>query len=92
MEEKNQQLAEYAFINSHMLRSPVSTMLGLVNLISYTDLPEKDKKVYDYLKKTAKILDNIVYKINKAIENDFHFDRAYLEPERNFKPLKKVNG
>jgi len=89
LEEKNKQLAEYAFINSHVLRSPVSTMIGLINLMSYADLPENERKVYEYLKDTAKILDKVVYKINSAINNGFHFDRAYLEPERNFHPMKK---
>ena len=87
LEEQNKQLAEYAFINSHVLRSPVSTMMGLINLMEYSELPEEDKKVYKHLKVTAKILDNVVFKINNAIDNGFHFDRAYLEPERNFHPM-----
>lgn len=89
LEEKNKQLTEYAFINSHVLRSPVSTMMGLINLMSYSELPEDEKKVYVHLKETAKILDKVVFKINNAIENGFHFDRDYLEPERNFLPINK---
>ena len=89
LEEKNKQLTEYAFINSHVLRSPVSTMMGLLNLMKYTDLPDEERKVYEHLKDTAKILDNIVFKINNALDNGFHFDRDYIEPERNFQPLKK---
>jgi len=88
LEEKNKQLAEYAFINSHVLRAPVSTMLGLINLISYSSLPVEDQKIYDHLLETAKILDTIIYKINHAIENGSHFDRTYLEPERDFQPVK----
>ena len=90
LEEKNKQLAEYAFINSHVLRSPVSTMMGLLNLMKYSDLPEEEKKVYEHLQETAKVLDNVVYKINNAIDNGFHFDRDYLEPGRNFYPLNGV--
>ena len=89
LEEKNQQLAEYAFINSHVLRSPVSTMMGLINLMSYSELPEEEKKVYIHLKETAKTLDNVVVKINNAIEHGFHFNRDYIEPERNFHPINK---
>jgi light-regulated signal transduction histidine kinase (bacteriophytochrome) len=88
LEEKNKQLAEYAFINSHVLRAPVSTMLGLINLISYSSIPVEDQKIYDHLLETAKILDTIIYKINHAIENGSHFDRTYLEPERDFQPVK----
>lgn len=89
LEEKNKQLTEYAFINSHVLRSPVSTMMGLLNLMKYSDLPEEERKVYEHLKETAKVLDNVVFKINNAIDNGFHFDRDYLEPDRNFLPMKK---
>jgi PAS domain-containing protein len=88
LEEKNKQLAEYAFINSHVLRAPVSTMLGLINLIRYANLSEEDKKIYHHLLDTARVLDNIVVRINNAIDQGFHFDRNYLEPERDFQPMK----
>lgn len=89
LEAQNKQLTEYAFINSHVLRSPLSTMMGLLNLISYSSLSEEDQKIYEHLKDTAQILDGIVMKINNAIENGVHFDRIDLEPERSFHALDK---
>lgn len=89
LEAKNKQLAEYAFINSHVLRSPVSTMMGLINLISYAKLQEDDRKIYEHMKETAQILDHVVFKINSAIDNGTHFNRNYLEPKRDFLPLDK---
>ena len=83
LEDKNRQLTEYAFINSHVLRSPISTIMGLINLINYSDLPEKEREVIEHLKVTAKTLDDIVFKIHSAIDNGIHFERDYLEPERN---------
>ena len=88
LEEKNKQLAEYAFINSHVLRAPVSTMMGLINLVQYSELPEEDRKVYEHIKQTANVLNNIVFKINDALDNGIHFNRSYLEPERDFHPMK----
>ncbi len=90
LESKNRQLAEYAFINSHVLRAPVSTMLGLINLISYASLSKEDQKTYEHLKATGKVLDNVVHKINTAIDEGFHFNRQYLEPEREFHPMEKI--
>lgn len=90
LEAKNKQLAEYAFINSHVLRSPVSTMMGLINLMSYSKLPPEDQKIYEHLTKAAQILDGIVFKINDAIQNRFDFDRQYIEPERAFEPVDKT--
>ncbi len=88
LEKKNRQLSEYAFINSHVLRSPLSTMMGLINLIKYSSLSEEDKKIYEHLKETSLLLDDIVMKINNAIDSGMHFDRNDLEPERNFHPIK----
>lgn len=82
LESKDKQLDEYAFINSHVLRSPVLTMMGLINLINYSNLSKDDRKIYGYLKETAQVLDKVVFKINNAIAAGFHFDRQYLQPER----------
>lgn len=87
LEEQNKQLAEYAFINSHVLRSPISTMMGLINLMSYSSLPKEDQKIYNHLKTTAVVLDNVVFKINDALEKRVHFNREFLEPERKFRPM-----
>jgi light-regulated signal transduction histidine kinase (bacteriophytochrome) len=88
LEEKNKQLAEYAFINSHVLRAPISTMMGLINLISYSSLPLEDQRIYEHLIETTKVLDSIVYRINDAIENGSQLDRTLIEPEREFLPMK----
>jgi len=89
LEGKNKQLAEYAFINSHVLRAPVSTMMGLMNLVKYSDLPVEEKQVYEYIKETANVLNDIVFKINDAIDSGVHFNRSYLESYRDFQPMKK---
>ena len=89
LEAKNKQLTEYAFINSHVLRSPISTMLGLINLIDYSAIPKEDQKIYEHIKETGKILDNVVFKINNAISNGLHFDRKYIDPKRNIHTTNK---
>ncbi|MCK5700348.1 MAG: hypothetical protein KAI29_04320, partial [Cyclobacteriaceae bacterium] len=83
LEARNRQLTEYAFINSHILRSPVSTIMGLINLISYSTLPEKDQNIYEHLKETSQILDNVVIKINDAIDSRLHFDRNFFEQKES---------
>ncbi len=78
LEQKNKQLAEYAFINAHLLRSPVSSILGLINLLEYEKLNEEERNIFNYMKKTVKQLDSIVFKINKAIQQNKDFDREFL--------------
>lgn len=68
LEKKNKALEEYAFINAHKLRSPVATILGLLNLISKTRLDDEGNEITRRLHHTAEELDCIVSSITKAIE------------------------
>ncbi|HEX6225833.1 MAG TPA: two-component regulator propeller domain-containing protein [Chryseolinea sp.] len=68
LERKNKALEEYAFINAHKLRSPVATILGLINLISKTRLDSEGAEINRRLQNTADELDGIVSSITKAIE------------------------
>ena len=67
LEKKNKALEEYAFINAHKLRSPVASILGLVNLLAKSEQKE-DTKVIEHLKQSADKLDAIVRSITTAIE------------------------
>jgi ligand-binding sensor domain-containing protein len=68
LERKNKALEEYAFINAHKLRSPVASILGLVNLISKTEMNDEGKEINKRLQQTADELDTIVRSITKTIE------------------------
>ena len=75
LEIQNNQLAEYAFINSHLLRGPLCRLLGLINLIDHTEIQDKEKDLINHLKLSGEELDEVVKKINSAIEKGGHFDR-----------------
>ena len=69
LEKKNQALEEYAFINAHKLRSPVASILGLLNLLSKADTKEEDSRVIrQHLHRSAEKLDEVVRSITEAIE------------------------
>ncbi len=68
LERKNTALEEYAFINSHKLRSPVASILGLVDVITNSDSFEDQKLVIGHLKESTEYLDSIVNSITQAIE------------------------
>lgn len=72
LERKNQALAEYAFINAHKLRSPVASILGLVNLLNKSELSDDCKVINRHLLNSADELDDIVRSITKAIERGDH--------------------
>ncbi len=89
LQKINKQLSEYAFINSHVLRGPVSTIMGLINLIEYSNLSPDDMVIINHLKETARVLDSIVERINAAIDQGDHFDREYLQPSKYYNPIMK---
>ena len=68
LENKNKALEEYAFINAHKLRSPVASILGLLNLLSKTDLKDDSGVIRDHLQRSAEKLDAVVRSITEAIE------------------------
>ncbi len=76
---RNEQLTEYAFINSHLLRSPVSKILGLINLLE-VDKQGNPKEMMEHLKIACDDLDSIVKKITVALDGGEHFDRKVIKP------------
>lgn len=78
LETRNRQLAEYAFINSHVLRGPLSTLMGLLNLVRYSELPQEEMQLFEYMKATADKLDTVVNKINTAVSTNSEISREDL--------------
>ena len=60
IEEKNRELAEYAFINAHLLRAPICSLLGIINLM---EIEGSDTQIRD-VKEKAMHIDRIVKRIN----------------------------
>ncbi|MEO7987958.1 MAG: two-component regulator propeller domain-containing protein [Chryseolinea sp.] len=68
LEKKNAALEEYAFINAHKLRSPLASILGVVNLIDKLPQTPESQECVDHLKKSADALDEVVTSITRAIQ------------------------
>ncbi|MGN6647507.1 MAG: hypothetical protein ACTHJT_13380, partial [Cytophaga sp.] len=67
LETQNEQLSEYAFINSHVLRAPLSRIMGLAYLISQEiTLPTEQKLLTDLINSSNE-LDSIVKKISEIL-------------------------
>jgi signal transduction histidine kinase len=68
LEKKNKTLEEYAFINAHKLRSPVASILGLINLLRRTELNDDARNIMTHLHESTNKLDEVVSTITKTIE------------------------
>ncbi|MDH4090805.1 MAG: response regulator [Cyclobacteriaceae bacterium] len=68
LEKKNQAAEESAFIIAHELRSPVASILGLINLAAKCDLNEEAKTIVTHMESSGDKLNTIVRNITEAIE------------------------
>ena len=67
---QNEKLAKYAHANAHLLRAPVVSILGLLNLLDNVQLQSEDKILITHLQKCGKELDNITRTINQNLEEE----------------------
>lgn len=63
---QTQKLIDYAFFNSHQLRAPLSSILGLTELLKH----EYSAEIVSSLEKVSKQLDEKVHEINKILIGD----------------------
>jgi len=81
--EQNKMLSEYAFINAHLLRSPLSSVLGLIYLLSLINDEEERKEIIERLNDSAQKLDDVVKKIGEVLEKGSKLSRE------DFKEIRK---
>ena len=69
LEQKVQQLKIISYKNSHLLRSPVASIIGLVDLIEeHSVSSEHNKQILHFLKEAITKLDEVIHEINDAAQ------------------------
>ncbi|MDR3695640.1 PAS domain-containing protein [Mucilaginibacter sp.] len=67
LEQKVNQLKIVSFKNAHLLRSPVASIIGLIDLIDEQEITsEHNKQIFSFLKEAITKLDDIIREINDA--------------------------
>jgi PAS domain S-box-containing protein len=65
LREKIQVLESISYKNSHLLRSPVASIIGLINLIEEKDITsEHNMQIFNFLKQAIEKLDSVIHEIN----------------------------
>ncbi|WP_179413245.1 PAS domain-containing protein [Mucilaginibacter sp. E4BP6] len=65
LQEKVNQLKVISFKNSHLIRGPVATIIGLIELIEERPVSsQQSKEILEFLKDTISKLDGIIHEIN----------------------------
>ena len=71
LKEKVEQLKVVSFKNSHLLRSPVASIIGLVDLIEEHGITgEHNRQIIHFLKEAITKLDNVIHEINDVARLD----------------------
>lgn len=69
LEEKNKQLADYAYDNAHIVRAPLSNILGILDILKLRNANTKGILAQlDSIRKNALQLDRVVRKINLILK------------------------
>ena len=75
LEKQNHQLAEYAFVNGHLLRGPLCRVQGLIYLMELSGKLDKDDPMYSHLRESVEEFAEVVTRINLLVNEGNHFDR-----------------
>ena len=62
----------YSHLNSHQMRAPLVQMMGLIDLLSETNVAKSEALLLDYLKAAASNMDEMIRCINRVLEADDH--------------------
>jgi PAS domain S-box-containing protein len=66
IEAQNEKLREISWMQSHVIRAPLSRIMGLVPLLATPATDKEQKQIYDYLIASANELDSVIRSITKA--------------------------
>ncbi len=70
LELQNEKLAEYAFINAHLLRGPLCRVKGLANLLEMDEMKNDFEILLQRMQLSVKELDDVVLRINQTLEEE----------------------
>lgn len=76
LERQNEQLKEYAFLNSHTIRKPLANILGLIQLYDYSkESHEENIHIISKIAEQAEELDNTVRESGKFLTT-YNYDNG----------------
>lgn len=70
LNKTNQELDRFVYSTSHDLRAPLTSIMGLINIINNTEKPEEQKKYLEMMKGRIHSLDNFIRDITDYSRNN----------------------
>jgi len=92
LKRQNEILREISWSQSHNVRRPLASILGLLNVIRISNNELEKELCINYIEISASELDIMVYDINEQINNAVYADTPHLKPQRQpMIPMAKVS-
>ncbi len=63
IEAQNQKLKDIAWMQSHIIRAPLSRIMGLLPMIKFSDKEQEQQRIKSYLEESAHELDKVIHSI-----------------------------
>ncbi len=67
LKRENERIREVALSPSHILRGPLSSMIGILELVDTGDMDKENRKLFNYLKPLTKELDSVIRQHSKKM-------------------------
>jgi len=68
LQQQKDRLAEYAFMNAHLLRQPLAQVLGMVTLLRLAKTQDELEHYLDLLEDSSERLDKVIHEIRDVVE------------------------
>lgn len=68
--EKNAKLREYAFMNAHNVRGPLTNILSLTDLLNTLGIEGEERELIKHLQASAEKLDKVIHDIKMNLEKE----------------------
>jgi len=69
IKKQHESLREIAYHQSHTIRRPLSSILGLIEILDKENLNEENARIFEFMKQSAQELDAVIHAIVKKTEN-----------------------
>ncbi|UXP30908.1 hypothetical protein N6H18_11155 [Reichenbachiella agarivorans] len=83
--EQNWLLAKQSFMNSHLLRAPLSRIIGLLNILHYSNSQEESNEYLKHIEDSTTEMDYVAKRMSAMLENEGYLDQY----ENEFNEVRK---